>query len=184
MKKNVLRERLPEYDPPEVLWHGLEEKLDKDRLLQLPDYTPGEQVWAAIEQHLEAPEIRAGFRRYLSVAAAVVLLMLTGAWLLFYYESSTIEVYQEALDPRLQIDESSQADYQFDRLMEVCLLQKDVCVKPDFTRLRAEYEHLRAAAGQVQQAAGRFNHDPGLMEEYDALEHQKALLLNELAKFI
>lgn len=76
-------ERLPQYEPPDTVWQGIETRLP---LLELPTYDAPDFVWQQIEAQLLSPPktenklniLRGGKFHKLAIAASIALLVSVG----------------------------------------------------------------------------------------------------------
>lgn len=179
-------EKLPAYEPSELIWTGIEANLAEIPLqisiTKLPEYDPTDNVWDNIER--EIPKEHVSRNTWWFAAAAVLVVSSIGFWMSLQTKTASISYSKQMIDSRLQVDNEQDTDMQFQKLKAYCEGEALVCESKNFKRLKAEYETLNSAAEQLKNAMGEFNTEPELAKQFNMLEREKGDILNEMAKMI
>lgn len=187
--KNTLQKAiasLPPYEPDKKIWLEIKQELDEEplqnALKNLSEYEPDEQLWELIKK--KSVQKRHVNSAWWYAAALIVIGSTIGLWMWKGNKIQSVSYSEEAVDLRLQVAKEQITDHQYQQLKTYCESETLVCNSEDFHRLKEEYETLRTAAEQLQQAMGKYNTEPELIRQFSTLEHEKANILNEMAKMI
>ena len=184
-------DRLPRYDPPAGDWDALQRRLDAEAplqraLRQLPEYDPPDRVWTGIEAGLQAPARRIQLRHWLSVAAAVALLVVAYQWWAASPQGTTkqladLQYATETVDDRLlaQVPTDEDEAY-FARLLKLCDEQPIGCQRPDVQSLQRELAELTEARAELQAAIGAYGTDPDLLQQIKTIELDRTRIAQAL----
>jgi hypothetical protein len=179
-------QNLPSYEPKEMVWNGIDQKLNElplqQALANLPEYEPDDRIWEVLE--LNSNPKRKILVTWWYAAAMLLLVGPLGFWLMNKDEGRMITYSEELVDDRLQITEKQETDYQYQKLKAWCESETLVCNTVDFKQLKEEYETLKLASEQLQAAMGNYNSEPELVRQLSMVEQEKAGILNKMAKMI
>lgn len=183
--------KLPTYSPPDSEWNELSQALNdssfKTALNALPAYEAPEfnsfKQAAIIEQNLPDTLKPLRLPKILLKAAAAVLLV----GLLYYLITDKLfnnspHLQQEIVE-EYDIPESS-TNEEFVEIMQLCEAEAWVCDKPEFKDLKSDYQELDYAQSELVNAMNTYGEDLNLIKQFNDLERQKALVLNDLSLFI
>jgi hypothetical protein len=183
--KNALQ-NLPSYEPREIIWNDIDQKLNELPLQQaiagLPDYEPDERIWKVME--LNSHQKRRTLVTWWYAAAMLLVVGPIGFWLVNKDSARMITYSEELVDERLQISEIQQTDSHYQKLKAWCESEALVCNTVGFKQLKEEYETLQLASEQLQAAMGNYNSEPELVRQLSTVEQEKAHILNKMAKMI
>ncbi|REA58648.1 hypothetical protein DSL64_19985 [Dyadobacter luteus] len=178
--------QLAQYQPPDKAWNDIEQKLGEHTLHQalnnLPQHQPADDLWEQIEQEISQPKGNS-FRKALAAAVVIIASSLV-IWLMERTPGKQISYSEEIVDQRLHISDTQPIDTQYENLKVWCETESVVCNRPDFKELTKEYETLRNATDQLMQAMGSYNAEPELVRQLTAVEQEKTVILNKMAKLI
>lgn len=183
---NKALQQLPSYEPKDIVWHEIDQKLNELPLQQalpnLPEYEPDQRIWRNIEHNVTQKGQIFPFWKY--VAAVLFLGCSIGFWLYDQNQRPLITYSEETVDQRLQVSEETKTDGQYKILKAWCESETVVCNSVGFKQLTEEYEILQLASKQLQDAMGHYNAEPELMKQLSMVEQEKAGILNKMAKMI
>ena len=155
----------------------------KEALKQLPVYEPSDKVWETIVGELPQPKsFMQVYRRSLSIAASVVILIGCGVFFFINPQSSDYNYAysEEVLDERIQLETIEDDEAAFAMIAEVCADREFLCKHVDFQRLRSSFEDLNSAYEELQFAISDFNTSPELMEEMTNIEMERTVVFKQL----
>jgi hypothetical protein len=184
-------ERLPQYEPPDTIWQGIETRLP---LLELPTYDAPDFVWQQIEEQLSAEEnpiktlkiLRGGKFYKLAIAASIALLVSIGFW--FFktqnIEQTTISISTEVVDNQLLKKDFDNEEHAFALVETFCKTALPVCEQPEFKTLKNELDTLNTAREELKNAIGEYAADPDLIAELTKIENERTTVLRQLVEKI
>lgn len=188
--KSVL-ERLPQYEPPDTVWQGIETRLP---LLELPTYDAPDFVWQQIEEQLFVPQktskklniLRGGKFHRLAIAASIALIVSIGFWFFKTQntEQATISISTEIVDNQLLKKDFDNEEQAFTMVKEFCKTALPVCEQPDFKILKNELDTLNTAREELKNALGEYAADPDLIAELTKIENERTSVLRQLVEKI
>lgn len=192
---NALK-KLPDYQPEAKAWmdiqQGLKDQVLQKSILQLPNY--------------QAPAFESGLKQAiiyqpthdktlifkmprlsLKLAAAVCLFTLSFygifTYLLPNFQMNGNQMIVAESVEQLSIPEAS-TNADFEELIMLCKTGNYVCETGDFTSLTSDYQDLDAAQTELKHAMETYGENVNLLQQFNAIERQKAEILNELATYI
>lgn len=191
---NILKNKLPNYTPPESVWENIREELNP--LKQLASYEPPESVWENIEKNnvsvkvrklsFETQKVKAALWS-LRIAASVALLLVGfGAYLSYKNDTDTVKISysQEKLPTQTQVRTNPNLEQQYAHIQAICQKRIAVCEKPEFKNLKQELDDLTAAGNQLKEALGAYNTDATLSTQLSEIERERADILQKLTASI
>jgi hypothetical protein len=188
--------RLPEYEPPVMVWEQLDTTLSIDAQLtyaaqQLPLHTPPEVIWDQIAAHLPDQQLPAGrVSLWLRLALGFVFVaVLFVAWWLLRPATDTnmaaaVVVTQEILDPQIVATVREREDDAYSWVNNLCAARAPVCNQPEFLSLKSELDDLTAAKQQVYAALGQYGDDPDMAAQLVQIELARTQVLQEIMQMI
>ena len=186
--------RLPQYEPPDSVWQGINTRLP---LAQLPTHDAPDFVWNNIETQLSTPQnqnptlkilniLRGGNFYKIAVAASISLLMIIGFW--FYkmksIDSAAVIISIEVVDNQLLKQDFDSDSESFAMVEEFCKTALPVCEQPDFKNLKSELDELNAAHERLKNAIGDYAANPDLIDELTKIENERSTILRQLVEKI
>ncbi len=174
---------LPEYEPSDDVWNGIESKLNDDVLQKsiskLNIYEPKVDLWNEIERNLTPKVIKFRAWRWVSVAASVAVI--TG--IIFWYntDNQSITFAEQKLDENLLLNPADDSQPQYEMIVAYCKQQTYVCENTEFKALKTELEELNTASNQLKKVVGQYNTDPELITQLTNIEVQKSDILRKMA---
>ncbi len=190
LNKDTLRRSLaalPQRDPPDATWTGIQARLAAGPWSDLPRHDPPARVWENVRRQLEGEEhraVRLPVRRW--TAAAAVLAVLSAAGYLFRLPSAIvpdtdrIAYSQTTVDPRLLARDWLADDAAFDAFDTLCAHRSYVCGQPVFQQLQAELAELAMARDELQQALGTYGQSADLIRQIKVIELERTGILKKM----
>jgi hypothetical protein len=186
--------KLPEYEPPDTVWQGIETRLP---LLELPTYDAPDFVWQQIEEQLNSPQNRnrkteirntqrgGQFYRW-AIAASIVLVVSVGFWFLKTQntEQINISISTEVVDNQLLKKDFDNEEHAFAMVETFCKTALPVCEQPEFKNLKNELDTLNTAREELKNALGEYAADPDLIAELTKIENERTSVLRQLVEKI
>ena len=189
--------QLPQYEPDPQQWNKIEASLDFDKHLQqllpeMPMHEPKGSLWDAIENQLEpVKETRhfqlATFFRFASAAAASILLLLVGIYLLNMYPQEKVKltyseevVLQEPENPEISQEHNEALQF----IQAQCGQLPEICQKPEFKELQQELAKLEEENKKLEQQIAVFGEDPVLIRNQIKIENLRAEFTKKLIQII
>lgn len=199
--KHTLEEaigKLPQYQPPTMLWDQLSEELEMDRqdvqwrskIVDLPQHEAPSFIWDNIAQELpaEAPVQRRGklvrLLPRIAAAASVLLLLAVGFW---WQGRSTEKVEllitQEIVPGAEWPEDWQQEDAEIESVMQ--LAANSPMERPeDFERLKADLEELNSARAELLELMEAYGKDPKVLKEIGEIERQRSAVVKQVVSLI
>ncbi len=185
--------KLPDYSPDNTSWEQIEQRLNdlplKNALKSLPVYeAPAfnfEEKKTAVIIEQEFPQ-KFWYSKLPKVswklAAAVLLFAVSYYFIADKFLTPSPDVEQEIVEI-YELPEST-TDKEFSEIMQLCEAEAWVCEKPGFQDLKADYKELENAQAELTTAMQIYGQDLSLIKQFNDIERQKALILNDLSLFI
>ncbi len=181
--------KLPQHDPPEMVWQGIEQGLNyRQSLDNLPQYAPPAFVWQGIETILEQPKVktfRLPVRKIIAYAALVAGVAFGWYWLTSDQVATVQVAYsEEAYHPKLLA-----ADWNEDEAaIQVVVKEYDRKVALDAPEaspdLKTELEELNAAKAELEQLMERYGKDITVIQEISEIELERTDVIKKMATAI
>ncbi|MGA0559437.1 hypothetical protein ACO2Q8_22455 [Larkinella sp. VNQ87] len=187
---------LPEYEPRADLWDRIEGDLRADGAIDrvlgdLPVYEPRSDAWESVAERLEKPVVRPLWVRSLRWAAAAVVLLVGGLWLVLKPASDekvTIAYETEVVETELTVVPEapvSSADRNVETFInEQCEQQVVICQKPEVKELKQQLDELNTRKATVEEELAVFGNDPALVQAQIKLENERAEVTKELVRLL
>lgn len=192
--QDLLR-KLPEYQPPDAVWEGIDLAFSSPSpsgLNQLlPIHTPPDSVWLGIESSLDYTVTRRSPARrailWIAGAAASV------AVLVWFLRPETIQGASEAsvtfsygkeiVDNALLARDWQQDEEAFALVERMCAVSAFTCSNPDMHTLRAELDELTSAKTALETALGQYGTDVDLIGQLTEIERQRTVILKKILEY-
>jgi hypothetical protein len=192
-------QELPEIEPDEHLWKGIEVQLNFEDVLpkaiaSLPLLEPDEESWANLERHLPAKKLVKRQARiihlfsYISAAACIVLMIAAG---IFFLRTSpakpTLSYSQEMYVEEPQDSSFEQAGAIQEALGFIqtsCESQLLVCHTPQFQQLKGQLDELNKEMQLLKQQQTLYGQEPEFIKAQIKLENLQAQITKELIRLI
>lgn len=183
--------KLPTYSPPTSQWSEINQALNdapfKNAVKSLPTYAAPDlemvKKVAIIEQEipndywfLRLPKIS------LKAAAAVLIFGLLYYVIADKFLNNSTDLKQEIVE--IYALPESTTNEEFSEIMQLCEAEAWVCEKPKFKELKSDYKELENAQSELTAAMQTYGEDLNLIKQFNEIERQKALILNDLSLFI
>ena len=195
--KNILSDaiqKLPQYEPEDTLWIGIEAELEilelenplQDAIHELPSYVPKDSVWDHIDQELESDvkgNVRKLWVKRIASVAAVIVLVITANSIFFSNsnnETVSISYSEEQVETTIFEKDWDQDEDAFEIVMEFCKSQNIVCELPEFKILKSELEELNTAREELRTALDFYGTDPELIVQLTSIEHERSGILKQM----
>lgn len=192
---NALK-KLPDYQPEAKAWmdiqQGLKDQVLQKSILQLPNYQApafesGLKQAIIYQPTHDKTSIFKMPRLSLKLTAAVCLFTLSFygifTYLLPNFQMNGNQMIVAESVEQLSIPEAS-TNADFEELIMLCKTGNYVCETGDFTSLTSDYQDLDAAQTELKHAMETYGENVNLLQQFNAIERQKAEILNELATYI
>lgn len=181
---NTLKDKLPDYTPPESVWENIREELNP--LKQLASYEPPESVWENIEKNnaFLGAKVKVTLWRWSIAASVSLLLMGFGAYLAYKNNTDTIKISYSQEKLPTQTRTNPNLEQQYAHIQAICQKRIAVCEKPEFKNLKQELDDLTAASQQLKEALGAYNTDDVLAAQLSEIEQERAHILQKLTASI
>lgn len=188
--RNSLK-KLPGFSPNEKSWNEIAQQISdvklKQALNELPIHKAPEfeslKRAAIIEQDLPKTYSFPSFPKVAWRMAAAILLF--GS--VYYFVADKLltkqPIFQEEMVEVYEIPEST-TTADFDEIITYCEAETWICQQPEFTELKKDFMELDAAQTELSRAMESYGNDLNLIKQFNILERQKALILNDLSQFI
>ena len=199
--KHILGEairNLPQYQPPADLWRKIECGLEEDRqdgqwrrrIKELPQYEAPALIWEQIAEELPGEQKKVAHRKIirlwprLAAVAAVLVLLLAGAWWQFgQTEKVQLAFSQEMTSEAQLIEDWDQDEAEIESVMQ--LAANSPMENPlDFERLKQDLEELNAAKAELLQLMEAYGKDPKVMREIGEIERQRSAVIKQVVTLI
>lgn len=152
----------------------------------LPSYGPPDEIWDNIAHKLdqESAQRRHGRIRLLWAlgAAAACVGVVIGATLWratsMAQETLSFSAIELSAPPPILSDT---LDRSYDQLLEVCEEKRDFCESPEIKQLKVELDQLTQAKNELQKALGPYYADGYLVQQLEAIERERSVLLTLLS---
>jgi hypothetical protein len=184
-------DRLPQYEPGKQLWRNIEAKIEQPAagddnlpLAHLPAYTPPPDVWNNISRNLEAdkkekrrPLLSYLSSRWMQAAAALVLLIAAGIWLMREPGPRIQMAYaQEEMSQFGQLIDWNEEEASFERI------EKELAAanRPELNLLKEELTELTAAKQEVVEMMQSYGQDPKLINQLGDIERERSEVYRQI----
>ena len=165
-------DRLPIYSPPEDNWAAISRALDPPLGERLPTYAPPPEVWNAVSKGLDtAPRVRRlPPRRLLAIAAAVLLLLSAGMFLLRYDPGPSVSyAYGQEAQPAAVVADWDDDEESFVRARQKVQQRNE----PRLNNLGHELDELTSAREEVKAMLVAYGDDPDVIQQLAAIERER-----------
>lgn len=199
--KHTLEEaigKLPQYQPPTMLWDNISEELEMDRqdvqwrskIDELPQHEAPSFIWDNIAQELPAEEAapRKGklirLLPRIAAAASVMLLLAVGFWWQSRSAAKVELIMTQEIVPEGEWPEDwEQEDAEIESVMQ--LAANSPMDRPeDFERLKADLEELNSARAELLELMEAYGKDPKVMKEIGEIERQRSAVVKQVVSLI
>ena len=198
--QNKLKEaigQLTQHEPDSRQWEKIEASLDFENKLQqlipkMPVHEPKSSLWDKIETQLEPAKENKHFQlntifRYASAAAASILLLLAGIYVLKLYPQEKVKltyseevVLQEPENPEISQEHNEALQF----IQAQCGQLPEICLKPEFKELQLELAKLEEENRMLEQQIAVFGEDPVLIRNQIKIENLRAEFTKKLIQII
>jgi hypothetical protein len=179
---NDLKNKLPNYSPPDAVWAQITQQLDESALHEalgkLPMYEPKGESWHNIEARLDQHRLRWWYY----AAACIGFPILAALFYLLINKSSENISYKEEKVKVFAIEtiKNSKTEAKYAQVLAVCEQKATVCDKPQFKALKRQLDDLTAASKQLEEVIGAYNNDPHLNEQLLMIEKDKTAIIDQM----
>jgi hypothetical protein len=171
--------KLPEHEPNENLWLGIQNKLNqKSTLGNLPTYEPEAAVWNNLNSKLNQNSNRP---KLIWFGAASIFMFIS---FYFFFANNQNRYTQQKIEQEPLISIKTKNEKNIQNIQRICETDKLVCDKPIFKTLKSELENLNSASEELKNAIGNFNSEPELLEQLAVIENQKSDIIKKMEEQI
>jgi len=181
--------QLPVYPSADKLWNKIEAELDADDTIlkylpELPDYHPSAQAWEFIDTNLQVIQRRVIRRRFLYLAASILLLF-TIPWLL--QQKSGVVVESEFVlsdDKNTPEGFGSEAENPIEMFESLCKTGAPVCKSEVFKEKIRFYLELEEELRHLEEVIDQIGSSPEIIHSVIRIENLKSDTFQELIMLV
>ena len=193
-------ERLPGYEPPELVWNNIEQQLDQiaceqplqQAIRQLRTYEPPEFIWERIDANLNektkvpAPVVRRLLPRL--TAAAAVILLLIAAINFWPAQQASPQIVYSVVEKNTAV-----ATFAVDWNEDEALINEVITLfeqspkalnASNYQTLQEELTELNEAKEELEMIIQKYGQDAGTVEQLKEIELERTGVVKEMASMI
>ena len=184
---------MPEYNPPESIWDGMESKLEQisseyplqKAIQELPSYNPPDAVWSSIAKQLPTANARIiKLNVVWKYAAAAIFLLgmmfILPDWLTPSDANATLSFSTEEIHDDVLKKDWNEDEDAYEYLMAICKEKTFACENPAFNDLKFELEELNDAKLALEEAIGGYGTNPELIAQMREIEFARTDLIKQM----